>query len=392
MKRDTAMLLGFTVPDAMAREFFARDPLPAVQTHKFAWSLTRALRHAHREVRLLSAAPVQSFPLFPRLRFRSHSFREYGVEGQLIGFLNLIVLKHATRFFGIVRAWPQIVRWRVETVYVHGVHTPFLLAGLLLKARGLRVIAVLTDPPGVSLPTDGWFGRLLKAADRALAGMIIRRFSGVVALAPELAAQYAEGLPALVVPGIVGVDWLAQLATLPSGTGGRDRPVVLYAGGLQAAYGVDRLIDSAELMPDVDFLFYGKGDQVERLTSAAPANARYEGFVDAPALAKAIRHADILVNPRPTGSRMAAQSFPSKLLEYLACGKPVLTTRLDAIPPEIAGCFDYLEDETASGIAAAIRRVLATPRDRSAVPALVDHLFGEAALGRKLIQWREQIT
>ena len=383
------MLLGFTVPDAMARAFFVHDPLPAVQTHKFAWSLTRALCHAHREVRLLSAAPVQSFPLFPRVRFRSCGFREAGVEGRLIGFLNLVVLKHATRFFAIVRAWPQIVRWRVETVYVHGVHTPFLLAGLLFRARGLRVIAVLTDPPGVSLPTDGWFSRLLKHVDRALAGMIIRRFSGVIALAPELAARHARGLPVLVVPGIVGADWLARLTALPPGSPGNDRPVVLYAGGLHAAYGVDRLIDAAELLPDVDFRFYGKGDQVARLIRASPANASYEGFVDAPALARAIRQADILVNPRPTGSRMAAQSFPSKLLEYLASGKPVLTTRLDAIPPEIAGCFDYPEDESPAGLAAAIRRMLAMPHDRSGVPALVERLFGEAALGRKLEQWRE---
>ncbi|ALH82288.1 glycosyltransferase [Sphingopyxis macrogoltabida] len=387
MTAQPALLLGFTIPDVIAQEVFAADPLPAAQTHNFAWSLVRAIRAAHDTVFLLSAVPVQNYPLVPRKWFGGRQFVENGTDGRMLAFANLIILKHLTRFFSCLVALPQLRRWRVQTVYIHGVHSPFLLFGVLLRLLGYRVIPILTDPPGVILPTDGTFAAMLKRIDAAIIRALIRPSTAVVALAPELVRPYAAKLPTLVLPGILNGHWLDRVRGFAPAADNRKtggRPIVLYAGGLAAAYGADRLIDAALLLPDVDFVFYGKGDQVARLENSTAANVLYKGFADASTLADAMRGASILINPRPSGTDFAVQSFPSKLIEYLATGRPVLTTRIQSIPADIADHFAYIDDETPAGIAEAVRKTLAREPGGANAAANVETLYGEKAVGRRL--------
>ncbi len=73
-----------------------------------------------------------------------------------MGFVNLIVLKHLTRFLVCLGFTRRIRReWGTDVdVHPRGA-SPFLLYGWLMSRLGLNVVPVLTDPPGVELATDG---------------------------------------------------------------------------------------------------------------------------------------------------------------------------------------------------------------------------------------------
>ena len=78
--------------------------------------------------------------------FRGGEFEEKNVQGVLLGFINLLVLKHLTRFIACVLALPRLMRrYQVDWLFVHGTHTPFLLFGLLAKFCGKKLVIVLTD-------------------------------------------------------------------------------------------------------------------------------------------------------------------------------------------------------------------------------------------------------
>ena len=68
--------------------------------------------------------------------------------------------------------------------------------------------------------------------------------------------------------------------------------------------------------------------------------------------------ATLLVNPRPTDEEYVKYSFPSKTMEYMASGTPVLTTRLPGMPAEYYPYVDFIDEETPEGIARALKRVL----------------------------------
>lgn len=70
------------------------------------------------------------------------------------------------------------------------------------------------------------------------------------------------------------------------------------------------------------------------------------------------QEATLLVNPRPTHEEFVKYSFPSKTMEYMASGTPVLTTRLSGMPGEYYPHVYFIDEESADGIAAALKTVL----------------------------------
>ncbi|MEU7841883.1 glycosyltransferase [Micromonospora sp. NPDC049114] len=391
------LLLGFTVGDDVFREVVARDVVLPTQTHTFAWSLVRSLRAAGCPVRLLSAAPASTFPRNRQIRFRSGHFQQDGVPGELLGFVNLLGLKHLTRFVAAVRAGSRTLRRHGDDILlIHGVHTPFLWFGVLVAWRGsARVVPVLTDPPGVVLPDDGRIVRALRRLDHALVRMALRRSSGVVVLTAALGEDFAPSIPRLVMEGIcdpptTGASTGGPDAGPPSDAATRD---IVYAGGLTRAYGVDRLIEAFRGMPDPDLrlLLFGRGELEDWSRTQAEVDPRISPpeLLDRAALVRRLASASVLVNPRPVEQSFVRYSFPSKLIEYLSTGVPVVTTRLPGIPPDYEPYLRFAETDTADGLREALLRLLATPPgERAALgaagAAFVRESRGPAAQGRRI--------
>ena len=71
----------------------------------------------------------------------------------------------------------------------------------------------------------------------------------------------------------------------------------------------------------------------------------------------------ILVNPRFTEKKYTEYSFPSKTIEYMASGVPLLTNRLAGIPREY---FDYVysfKDQTVEGYKSTLEELILIPQD-----------------------------
>lgn len=360
----SALFIGFTLPKDVAERLYRIDSLPAVQTTKFAWNFVEALTTRIAQVRLLSFAPVQNFPRGRKIVFRSFIFSNGRVQGEHIGFINLLVFKHLSRIFQLfVRFRPAVLRREPDVVFLHGVHSPLLIFGAYLARKGYCVIPVLTDPPGVMLPTDFAVVRLLKRIDRALVRRLLSEFGGVITLADGIPEQLGIDSPRLVFPGIVGKDVVEHLSKVPKPSPTDLQPEVIYAGTISAGYGLRRLVGAARLLPMVRFSLFGTGDLIEEIKAMQLPNVVLHGFVSPDDLIVRLKGAKLLVNCRPSADRVAMMSFPSKLIEYALTEVPVLTTRLPSIPARLRDAFLYVEEETDEGFALAIRTTLAKSRD-----------------------------
>ena len=67
--------------------------------------------------------------------------------------------------------------------------------------------------------------------------------------------------------------------------------------------------------------------------------------------------------PRPSGEAFTAYSFPSKNLEYMVSGTPVLTTKLSGMPREYDDYAYLFTDESVEGMAQTLEETLALPRE-----------------------------
>ena len=112
----------------------------------------------------------------------------------------------------------------------------------------------------------------------------------------------------------------------------------LYSGTLDRRYGIRNLLDSfvGSGIENFDLLICGDGDDrkyVEKMASTYP-RIKFLGQLDRSVVLNFQRDAKLLINPRNNESAFTKYSFPSKVIEYMSSGTPVLMYELDGIPEE----------------------------------------------------------
>ena len=104
----------------------------------------------------------------------------------------------------------------------------------------------------------------------------------------------------------------------------------MFSGTLTEVGGILWLLEAFATIPDPNLALWitGRGDLVSRVEQAArdDRRIRYLGFVDREQLLELYGQASILANPRPSWLPEHRYNFPSKLIQYMATGRPVITT------------------------------------------------------------------
>lgn len=177
-----------------------------------------------------------------------------------------------------------------------------------------------------------------------------------------------------------------------------DRRVVMYTGALSRYGGAGFLARAFHRLdaPNAELRIYGKGTdpEVEHLAAIDP-RIRLMGFVPDQELERVSRRADVFVNPRPSNVPGNEKNFPSKVIEYLSYGRPVISTWTEGLSPDYRDVLIVLEEENESNLAEAIRSVLGWSSHQKLIVAERAARFLEtrswSAQASKLAAWMEQV-
>lgn len=113
-------------------------------------------------------------------------------------------------------------------------------------------------------------------------------------------------------------------------------------------------------------------------------------------LARVLAAATVLVNPRPLDSQDSCMNFPSKVLDYLAYERPIVSTRAPGIGPDYDGVLEFAESDSPASIASAIDRVLAWPPSRQA--EVIDRIrtfnaaFTPLSSASRFLEWLKTVA
>ena len=124
-------------------------------------------------------------------------------------------------------------------------------------------------------------------------------------------------------------------------TSGSDRKRIVYSGKYNHAYGgLDFLFAMFANVQrqDCELVLTGKDvhHQLPRYLAREP-RARYLGYLSREALHQVYADAAVFVNPGNPDSHDNRMNFPSKLLDYLAYGKPIVSTWTAGMAREYCG-------------------------------------------------------
>lgn len=177
-------------------------------------------------------------------------------------------------------------------------------------------------------------------------------------------------------------------ATAPDG---RPGPRLIISCRQEGGKGTDVVIRSLELLasefPDVSLDVVGDGSALARLRALAAACAveervRFHGRVDHDRVLALLRRADVFCLPT------RAEGFPKSVLEALACGLPVVTTRVSVLEELIAtGCGALVDHATPEAIADAVRWCVTDPQRYAELSAVARRVAASYSLER----WRDTI-
>ena len=136
---------------------------------------------------------------------------------------------------------------------------------------------------------------------------------------------------------------------------------ILYTGTLNEKYGVLDLVNAFMLLRSENYrlILCGTGDAEEKIKEIAVMDKRiiFKGQLRREEVLKLQSEATLLINTRKNNEDFTKYSFPSKILEYLSSGIPVVAYKLDGIPDEYDHYIYYIEGDGIEGIANKITEV-----------------------------------
>lgn len=295
---------------------------------------------------------------------------EDGINYKYVKYFNYPILKD---LFVLFNTFIKVLKWgrciRDNKAVVCDVLSISANIGAILASKilGLKTVGIVTDMPGLMIPASVAkqkkgilsFGRFYSFVNKSY----LHAFSFYVFLTEQMNEVInVHKRPFIVMEGLCDSSISKDTQQiLPKA----DPKVIMYAGGLHEKYGLKHLVDAflGINREDIRLVIYGSGPYSETINSISQKDSRidYRGTVSNDVVLKTELEATLLVNPRPTNEEFTKFSFPSKNIEYMASGTPLLTTKLPGMPKEYYPHVYLIEDESVDGYRKAIENALSLP-------------------------------
>lgn len=325
---------------------------------------------------VVNALPVGVYPkCYRKMRIPS-GMHDAGTIYEL-GCMNLPLLKQKMRQ---MRAKRAIMKWAEQstenrTVLIYTIYLPYLKAILAAKKHfpNLKAVVLVTDLPNQYGLDSGRSG-LLKQIETHLGNETLQYASQMDAFILMTQAMsdvlQVGNRPAMIMEGIIQSQQPTEKVSDIIEEDVSHKPVVLYTGTLEPDLGIGELVRAFQSYRKAELWLCGTGSMQQAVAQAAEQtdNIRYFGAVAHQKALNMQQRADLLINPRRPDCAFTRYSFPSKTLEYMLSGTPVLCYRLEGIPQEYDAYLHYMDAAGgAEGITEQIDKLLfQLPKDELA--------------------------
>lgn len=330
------------------------------QSQKYNQLLMEGLVDGDASVDVISSRPINR-AVDRRFFFKGEKDGYEGIRYHYVPFFNYPVLRNISVMTAV---FFKVLFMRTEkkerALICDALNIAASMGALAAaKLRRIKTVGIVTDVP-CHRPNNTAPSRSERINLR-----MMKRYDSYLLLTEQMSAVVnPKNRPYIVLEGHSDIAMQAVENRLEAK---HEKKVCLYAGTLRRVYGIENLVRGfiAADVPDTELHVYGSGDFEEELKELAqqyPA-VKYKGVAPNAVIVEEELKATLLVNPRPTGEEYTKYSFPSKNMEYMASGTPVLTTCLPGMPAEYNEYVYLLKDETAEGVCQVLREVLSQPAE-----------------------------
>ena len=277
--------------------------------------------------------------------------------GVLYHYVPIILIPIVKRIVIVIYLFAKIVKWRLTSKYkkkliifdILNISTS-ILSLFVSKILRIKTVSIVTDLPSLMYVLHDKESILDKLSIK-LQNVLLSIADGYVFLTEamnETLNQKAK--PYCIIEGLSDIQLLSlnnnELVV-------RENGVFHYSGGLYEKFGVKALIDAFMQInhKNIRLHLFGNGDLINYIQKCIKKDPRivFFGYRQNSEVLKDQLDSLVLLNPRFTHEDYTKYSFPSKTMEYMASGIPLLTTRLPGIPLEYFDFVYVFEEENVEG-------------------------------------------
>lgn len=321
---------------------------------------------------ILNYLPVSSYPSgYEDFYIKEFAFNHKpGEKSDInVGYCNLAIMKHIFDIFPFcrkVKKWVKDGEKRKKILFLYSAQPLSLELAKIAKRMDNKVetVCVIADIPEFNTIGDlTGLRKICNDYEVHKTNSLYRYIDKFVLLTEQMAQRLNISVPYTVMEGIapeenVEVDESILLRFM-------NEKYILYTGTLNYKFGIGTLLEAFALIPDSDLklVICGFGEAEKAILESQDNRIFYLGRVDRKQALALQRNATVLVNPRQNNEEFTKYSFPSKTMEYLASGVPVVAYKLDGIPDEYDKYLNYVADNTPEALATLIAEICSLPEE-----------------------------
>ncbi len=318
-------------------------------------------------IRLITRMAIGSYPQGYRKPFiKSLAFSHAdGADDISVGFINVYPIRqlfYARVANGALKQWAQTDRGGKKVLFVYSYSFSDAILYLKTICPAVHICWILLDMP--SFTNLNRQGSRLYQIKHNMENLKMKKVLQMVDSLVPITSFMRDTLdPEHKLPAVI-IEGMVKPRELPPRTND-GLFTFAYTGTLTIAYGILEMIQAFTSLEGAHLrlVICGNGEAAPQIKEYAEKDNRidFRGAVS-PEEAFQVQHrANVLVNPRRNEGEYTKYSFPSKTLQYMSAGRPVLCYRLDGIPQEYENYLVYVEEED---LRSAFLRVLNTPAQK----------------------------
>lgn len=235
-----------------------------------------------------------------------------------------------------------------------------LFSSVILRAKSFCYIY---DTHRLATSSMPWLKRKLANAYFEMGFFLAKKNSGLLVLNDIFIKNRCIETPYLKTKvGINSVEKSCDLINVFKVRSRGQKKIFVFAGTMNLENGVGLLVDFLETNKSIDLEihFYGDGEcvaNVQRLC-AVDGRVKYFGRISNDALLTKLAEADFLINLRNPHGLTVEYSFPSKLVNFMSVGTPVISNRFPGLDEYYSEYIYLIDSYSVEAIAKGIEFLL----------------------------------
>ena len=299
-----------------------------------------------------------------------------------------------TRIFGLT--WQTLFLALRQRADIYHFHDPeLIIVGIILRLFGKKVIYDVHEDVPKQILNKNWMGNVNIRKFAAFIMNIIEQigallFNRIVVATPDIAKKF----PKKKIVILRNFPILQLIDNTISANCKKNKPIIIYAGGLTRIRGIKEIIQAMEYIEDrAELWLLGKWESKKFEKECEDLEGwkytRYLGFKNLQEVYSFMKSSDIgIINFLPVENNLKAG--PNKVYEYMACSLPIVMSNFLYWKKIFKGYTLFTNPYDSKGIAEKILYLLDNPNEAKELGKkgrkLIEEKYNWKAESKKLLE------